>query len=318
MSTRQKYIILFSIVVILIAIWIGSYFYQPKSYDLPFIKKINNVTKIELDRNGGTNIILVLTNGRWILQPGGYYADKSEISEMVEQLKTFSVSDLVSGGALQSYGLDEKNRIEIKAFDCDNEVMHFFIGKTGSTYSHTYVEFPGNNNVYLARGTFNYTFSKDAGSLKSREISSISKDDILEVRIRENGNEYVIDKINKPVTNLYPTKSSNSADLQIVWKSSWKKTPLNTAKFDALLQKLTPMTADSISTEQVDNKSQFLRSIELKTEKESVVINIIAMEKAGTLKAKERFYLLSVNGNPTIFKITDSLGRELLKSINDL
>ncbi len=315
MKGRGKYIILLSVLAVLILIWIASYFYQPKTYDLPNLKQVKNVTKIELKKIPGGSSTLVLTNGRWLLEPGDYYADKTAVSDMISQLATFSISDLVSGGSLLSYGLDDSNRIEISAYDGNNMVLRFFMGKTSTTFRHTYVEIPGDSNVYQAKGTFTYSFSRDQDSLKSKEISTLNKDDIRELKISENGAEYVIDKIKTAVTNNNPSTNVSKipVDSGEAWKGSWKKPLLNSGKVDALLQKLTPMTAAGVSSLKIDNKSRFLRSFVLKTDKDTVVINIIMKENS-----KDKFYLLSVEGNTTLFKISESLGKDLLKSVNEL
>lgn len=267
-----------------------------KAYRLPNVKAPDNVTGIGIVKGTGEKIMLIFTNSKWMLEPGDYFAQNSDVNEMIAQLKTFEISDLVTGGSLLNYSLDDSNRIDIMAYYSNKEVLHFYMGKTSATYRHTYVQLSGDTNVYQAKGTFYYAFNKDFDGLKSRDISLLNKDDLMQVRIKENGKEYLLKRI----------KSSDKSQ----WKASWKNTPADEVKVDAFLQKTTPLSAAALAPGKMDDKASYLRLIELKTDKEIETIYIFRQENT-----KEKFYIVGVKGNPVLFKITESQGKDLLKKI---
>jgi hypothetical protein len=301
MKNRTKYIVLLSILGILLLVWILMVLNPEKTYQIPAVKAPANVTGIEIDKGTGEKIVLAMTNGKWMLEPGDYFANNSDVNDMIEQLKTFAISDLLNGGSLESYGLDTSNRIEIKAYDGTNEEINFFMGKTGATYRHTFVQLLGDTNIYQAKGTFYYAFSKDFNGLKSREITALNKDELLEVRIKEYGNEYVLTKI-----------KSQSTNQTIQWKASWKNSLLDDAKIGAFLQKLTPLSAAGLADGKMDENNPYLRLITLKTTNENVSLYVFKQDNT-----KEKNYILGVKGNPVLFKITGSQGKDLLKNINE-
>ncbi len=308
MKVQKKYIVLLSILGILALIWIFSSFFQERVYDVPNLKPVQNVTEIELRRGTGTNSILILTNNKWMLEPGGYNADQEAADEMIKHLKDFALTDLVSrSGVLVNYGLDESNRIEIIINDGGKTVLHFFMGKASATMRHTYVQMPGDKNIYQAKGNFDYAFNKDADSLKSREILKLSKEDIIEVEINEKGRKFVLSRIENKETD---TKTNISVNKTIEWKSSWKNPP-DTDKVDAFLQKLTPLTAAGLASGKLDEAAPYLRLIRIRTKAEELTIYIINQEK-------DKNYIVGVKGNPSLFKISEAQGKDLLKNINEL
>ncbi|MGA2141875.1 MAG: DUF4340 domain-containing protein [Brevinematales bacterium] len=307
MKNRTKYIVLSSVLAALVLVWVVLALNPERTYQVPVVKAPANITGIEITRGSSEKITLVLTNGKWMLEPGGFFAQSGDVNDMTAQLKTFEISDLVSGGALVSYGLDTSNRIEIKAYDGNKAVLDFFMGKTALTYRHTYVQLINDPNVYQAKGTFYYAFNKDIDGLKTRSISEIYKDNLTQVTIKEGGSSYTLTAVNEK-----PAGTNDGTGI-IHWQASWKPGLLDDAKVAMFLQKLTPLTAAGLAPGKMDINTPYLRQIEMKTGKETLSLYIIRREET-----KDKNYIVGVQGNPCLFKITGAQGKDLLKSINEL
>jgi len=306
MKNRTKYIALISILAILLLIWLLLELNPEKTYRVPDIKAPTNITGIVIVKGTGEKIILTLTNGNWMLEPGDYFADVRDVNLMLEALKSFEITDLVSGGSLVNYNLDALNRIEVKAYDGSREVMHVYIGKISATFKHTYVQFDDDANVYQAKKTFNEYFNKSFDGLISRNITELDKDSLVQVRIKENGKEYLLSVMKSSSTN------KNEISGEVRWKASWKRTLPDNARVNSFLQKITPLTADGLAPGKMGVKTPYLRLIELKTEKETVSMYIIRQENT-----RDKFYIVGVKGNPSLFKVSKDQGKNLMENIKE-
>jgi len=288
----------FIVLIGLVVVWFFSSFFQDGGYQLPEIKKMTFVTKIELRKGVGELVTIVFTNSNWIIPPDGYIADKNVVEDMVDKIKNFSLSDLVSrGGNLASFNLDENNRVEVKAYEGDNLSLHFYMGKTSPTFRHTYVMINGDRNIYQAKGNFNYLFDRSPDSIKSMTMCTIPSEEVENIEITEGGRKYTVKKIME--------KGEQTNKESIVWKASWKKENLEKEKWEDFLRKITPLSASGVKKGVFNEKEGFIRKIEIRSAKEKVVIFILKQDK-------DKTYVAGVRGNPALFQLSEQRGKELL------
>jgi len=177
------------IVLIIIILALSLYLLFNKSnrsfYKLPGLKAIpvKEISRIEISKRGPV-ILLKKEDGKWSISPEGYRADPNMVRDMLDVINSLKLTALVSEAKdYGRYGLDDNDRIVVKAWAGDKLKREFEIGKTASTYRHTFVKIAGDYRVYHARGNFRNSFDKTISDLRDKEVFSFEQADIQEIGI---------------------------------------------------------------------------------------------------------------------------------------
>ncbi len=198
MKIKKEYIVLLSLIVVLSAYLIlrsqNETHYQLPT--LPVIKK-GDFTKIEI-KTPKEKIVLEKKNNAWRLLPHEYPVEKNLINKIVDTLHQLTLTALVSESKdYRRYNLDKDKRIEVKAWSNGELVRHFLIGKTASSYRHTFVKLADDDRVYHARGNFRSAFDQTTQSLRDKSVLSFGVSEIKAITITENGHTFTL-KRQKP------------------------------------------------------------------------------------------------------------------------
>lgn len=154
-------------------------------YQLPEISSLDpaQITKIEISKND-TLIVLKKKDDRWYLDPQGYSADANRVKEMLKVFETFRLTALVSEAKdYNRYDLDGERRIGVKAWLGDTLQRNFDIGKTASSFRHTFVRLDGDSRVFHASDSFRSKFEPTADGLRDKNVLSFKAADIHEIQI---------------------------------------------------------------------------------------------------------------------------------------
>ena len=166
------------------------------NYKIPKLQKLgqNDITKLVIEKTN-TRTELVKEGDNWLIEPQKYRADKTKIDEMIKQVSELTLTETISeSGNYLLYELDNEKKINIKAWQGEKEARNFDIGKTASTYSHTYVKLSGQPEVYQARENFRSKFDKSIDDLRDKSVLKFSKDEINAVIIKKDGKLTAISK----------------------------------------------------------------------------------------------------------------------------
>lgn len=184
MKVRKEYIILGIVIVVCVA-YLTLYNKDRTRYTLPSPPPIDReaLSAVAITR-GDTTLRLERKGDRWYIEPGGYSADKDRVSAMLEAFRGLTLTALVSeSGSFGRYGLDDAGKITVNAWVGKDLVRSVDIGDTASTRQHTFVKFPGDGNVYHARGNLKNLFEKSRDDLRDKRVFSFSQSDIRRIRI---------------------------------------------------------------------------------------------------------------------------------------
>jgi hypothetical protein len=103
---------------------------------------------------------------------------------MLFAIEDIEITDLVSESkAYARYQLDGDSKISIKAWAKDKLLRDIYIGKEAATYQHTFIRFPGNSNVYHARGDFRRKFDQGSAELRDREVFAFDPDTLKRIQV---------------------------------------------------------------------------------------------------------------------------------------
>ncbi|MBU8848113.1 MAG: DUF4340 domain-containing protein [Desulfobacterales bacterium] len=168
---KKEYLILIALILIL-----GAYLLFHKenkdNYILPEIVKIDvsKITGLIIDKKEGL-IEFTKKEGNWTLTDQECPADSPSVENMLDTLKTFKLSALVSEkDDLKRYELDDGKRIRVKVMKSRETLFEFTMGKTAPTFNHTFVMLKNDKNIYHANGSFRSYFDKSVEDFKEKKI----------------------------------------------------------------------------------------------------------------------------------------------------
>ena len=225
MKIKKEYLILILIIAALSAYLLMRSFNRTL-YQLPEISSLDpgKITKIEISKNNDS-IVLKKKDNRWYIDPPGYLADTNRVKDMLQVLETFHLTALVSEAKDYSrYDLDAQKRINVKAWLGDALQRNFDIGKTATSYRHTFVKLGGDSRVFHASNNFRSKFDLTTDSLRDKNVLSFKPADIQEVQITGNKASLKLVRSEVPAgpaaSQQEKADTSPSATAKFEWQSS--------------------------------------------------------------------------------------------------
>ena len=220
MKAKKEYLIL-----ILIIVGLSVYLFMRSSdhtfYELPKIAGLeqDQITKIEISK-GGDSIVLNKKDNKWHLEPHGYLADTNTVKDMLNVLGAFTLTTLVSESKdYVRYDLNAEKRITVKAWQQEALKRNFDIGKSASSFRHTFVRIDGDSRVFHARDNFRGKFDLTADKLRDKNILSFKPADIREVQIAKDKTSLKLVRSQVPVT---PQQEKSDTAPQVALKFEWQ------------------------------------------------------------------------------------------------
>jgi hypothetical protein len=147
-------------------------------------KKIKgDATQVTTVFHGKTNTF-VYKNGTWFAEPGDLLADKEKVMKMVNALSTNRSFTLISSYPIyEKYELTPSNRVSA-TLTIGGKIRSLDIGKTSSTYSHSFVLLNGDSNIYQTEGYLAPDFNQDLDQVRDRNIFSFKLEEVSSVELK--------------------------------------------------------------------------------------------------------------------------------------
>jgi hypothetical protein len=193
---------------------------------LPKIPDVSgkSISKIEIARTNST-IILNKRDDKWYISPEGYLANTDKVKNMLETIENLNLTALVSESKnFERYDLNNKKKINIKAWSDNTLSREFGVGKVATSYRHTFIKIAGDDRVYHARDNFRGKFDKTVDDLRDKSVLSFEQIEIQEIRITKGGESMVLSRKQVPVEisadQKSDTQSSSPPKEETVWNSA--------------------------------------------------------------------------------------------------
>ena len=189
MKIKKEYVILAAIILAL-TVYLFSRNPDRIHYRVPEVSGVSkdHISKIEIKRDEGT-IVLIKKDNKWHVVPQGYPADADKVKNMLEIIDKLSLTALVSESRnYERYDLGNDKKISVRAWTGENLRREFYVGKTASSYRHTFVKLAGDYRVYHARDNFRAKFAQTVHDLRDKTVLSFEQGEIQEIHITK-GNE---------------------------------------------------------------------------------------------------------------------------------
>lgn len=184
MKIKKEYFILVAI-ILSIALYLILRNPDRTHYKLPKVPHVakTDISKIEISKPD-TTIVLKRKDKKWYIAPEGYLANTDEVEKMLDSIEKLFVTTLVSESKNYSlYDLDDDHKITVKAWAGEALRREFNVGKTASSYQHTFLKLSGDDRVYHARGNFRSNFDQTVESLRDKTVLSFNRSEIQEIQI---------------------------------------------------------------------------------------------------------------------------------------
>ena len=125
----------------------------------------------------------------------GFPVDPIQINAMVDNIKALKITALVSESKdYGRYDLNEERKIKVTAFSQDKSVRSFDLGKTASSYRHTFIRIDNDPRVFHAEQNFREAFEKSENDLLDRKILSLDSESVSRIEGTVEGVVYGFEK----------------------------------------------------------------------------------------------------------------------------
>ncbi|KPK30355.1 MAG: hypothetical protein AMK69_03495 [Nitrospira bacterium SG8_3] len=225
MKIKKEYVILFTLILTL-ALYLILRDPDRTQYQLPDVPNIGkaDISKIEISKPDAT-IVLDKKDDTWHIAPEGYRADTDRVRNMLEILKGFAVTALVSESRSYSrYDLGDDKKITVRAWTGDTLAREFDLGKAATSYQHTFVKLAGDDRIYHVQGDFRGKFDQTLDNLRDKTVLSFDLGEIQEIHITKGGEVIAFALTQLPVEvtagEAVEGKRPESQKSKRVWKTS--------------------------------------------------------------------------------------------------
>jgi hypothetical protein len=184
MKLKKEYIIL-ALVVIALSVYLAMRTSDRTQYELPDIPPVvaKEISKLQITRDK-VSIVLNKKDDKWQIAPEEYPADGSKVKNMLSAIENLTLTALVSESKNYIlYDLNDEKRINVKAWQGETLKRDVDLGKTASSFRHTFVKMAGDERVYHARGNFRNNFDLNTDDLRDKLVLALNAADIRQIQV---------------------------------------------------------------------------------------------------------------------------------------
>lgn len=211
----KKETLMLAVVIAALSIYLATLQKDKTNYELPEVDEIKTEQITTIDITKGKQTISVKRNGDdWILTDKGYPAEKAKIENILDSVKKITLTALVSEKEdLIRYGLDPDEAIKVIGKNKSKTLRSMSLGKTASTYNHTFVRLKGDPNVYQAKGDIRTHFEKTVLQLRDKKVLSLKTEAVEKIQLIKNGIKKSF--VSKPTTPLQKGKKNEKPEISV-------------------------------------------------------------------------------------------------------
>jgi len=317
MKLKKEYLILFGVIVVLLVVLLTGGRRNKMSYRVPDLAGINegNITKIEIS-SGGEQIVLSGKDSSWTILPQEYTADPDKVSSMLDTVANLTLTELAAEAKdYQRYELDSAKKITVNAYEGDELVRSFDVGKVSSTYRHTFVRVGEDSRVYFARESFRSTFEVERGDLREKTVMSFDLNEITGILIEQESSTLHFSKTMMPAEAPSPETAeepaAQPAQAQEVWQME-DGTKGNKTDIDSIISQLADLKCDSyIEEKSKDDFADPIYSVKITGGKDYAIKIFAKDEEADS-------YPAVTSDTPYVFFLATWKAENIMKKADEL
>ena len=313
MKIKKEYIIL-AVIIIALSVYLVMRRGDRTLYELPQMPQVpqKEITRIEITR-GKAIIDLTKKDDSWYIAPKEYPADAGKVKNMLDNIEKLTLTALVSESQnYDLYDLSGEAKINVKAWQADSLKRDIDVGKTASSFRHTFVKTAGDERVFHARGNFRNTYDTTIDDLRDKLILTYPPSEIQQIQITAENQTFILNRIQLPETKESPTADKKEDASPPAQKAGWQTSDGRTADEAAvnrLLNTLSSLRCDTFIEDRAkeDFTTTPLINIQLKGSQE---YSLSIFAKA---EEKETQQLAISSASKYAFLLTDSQTQGIMK-----
>jgi len=215
MRIKREYIGLAAVIVVLV-LYLVLRDTDRTHYELPVLPPVetSGIDRLEIARPADTLTLAKRRDG-WVIEPQGYPAADAKIDRMLKAVAELTPTSLVSeSGNYRRYDLVDDARIRVAAFGGGEALRSFDVGKTASTYRHTFVLLEGDERVYQVRGNIRGIFDTKLDQMRDRDVFTVDRPALTEIAVTSKDGDLILRKTTK---TLEPAEEGESPATVTEW-----------------------------------------------------------------------------------------------------
>jgi hypothetical protein len=223
MKIKKEYIIL-ALIIIALSVYLFMRRGDRTLYELPDIPQVSQkeITRLQISR-GKAVIDLNRKDSNWYLAPKEYPADADKIKNMLDNIEKLTLTALVSeSGNYSLYDLSGETKINVKAWQGESLKRDIDVGKTASSFRHTFVKTAGDERVFHARGNFRNTYETTLNDLRDKLILTYTPSEIQQMQITTEKQPYILNRTQLPETGESPSADKKETASPPAQTTGWQ------------------------------------------------------------------------------------------------
>ena len=225
MKLKKEYILL-SIVIIVLSVYLIMRTSDRTQYELPEVPRVaaGEISKLQITRDKA-EVVITKQDEKWHIGPERWPADENKIKDMLKAIENLTLTALVSESRNYSlYDLDSEKKINVKAWSGESLKRDVDLGKTASSFRHTFVKTAGDERVYHARGNFRDDFDVTKDHLRDKVVLTLDTAAIQQIMVTRDQQTLTLSKTQIPV-EIESDQSEEKAETnpkpgQPVWQTA--------------------------------------------------------------------------------------------------
>ncbi len=223
MKVKKEYIIL-TVVIIALTVYLVMRSSDRTQYQLPDVPQVaaQEISRLQITK-GQASIVINKKDDKWYIAPDEFPADANKVKNMLNAIEKLTLTALVSESKNYNlYDLNEDKKLNVKAWQGEDLKRDVDLGKTASSFRHTFVRPAGDERVFHARGNFKNNFDFSVDDLRDKLVLALNPADIQLIQVIKDQQTLTISKSQAPVVvdNTEAEKKSDPAPG--AKKSAWQ------------------------------------------------------------------------------------------------
>jgi hypothetical protein len=200
MKVKKEYIIL-TVVIIALTVYLAMRSSDRTQYQLPDVPQVaaQEISRLQISK-GQASIVINKKDDKWYIAPDEFPADANKVKNMLNAMEKLTLTALVSESKNYNlYDLNEDKKLNVKAWQGEDLKRDFDLGKTASSFRHTFVRPAGDERVFHARGNFKNNFDFSVDDLRDKLVLALNPADIQLIQVIKDQQTLTISKSQAPV-----------------------------------------------------------------------------------------------------------------------
>ena len=223
MKIKKEFIIL-PLVIIALSAYLVMRSSDRTQYQLPDVPQVaaQEISRLQISK-GQASIVINKKDDKWYIAPDEFPADANKVKNMLNAIEKLTLTALVSESKNYNlYDLNEDKKLNVKAWQGEDLKRDVDLGKTASSFRHTFVRPAGDERVFHARGNFKNNFDFSVDDLRDKLVLALNPADIQLIQVIKDQQTLTISKSQAPVVvdNTEAEKKSDPAPG--AKKSAWQ------------------------------------------------------------------------------------------------